>query len=120
MLWRAAARSGARIRGAPQPPSPGPRHRAGRIRGIAGSGCGVTRRARGDGGLRWDETRQRWIAEITIGYDGIDEMRSHPVVGLHVASVDSIALLSAIQRAYERRGPQRSEDTRRLASEVGL
>jgi hypothetical protein len=30
----------------------------------------MTRRPRGDGGLRWDDTRQRWIAEITIGYDG--------------------------------------------------
>src|SRR5215211_5290295 len=28
------------------------------------------RRSRGDGGLYWDESRQRWIAEITIGYDG--------------------------------------------------
>ena len=27
------------------------------------------RRTRGDGGLRWNERRQRWIAEITIGYD---------------------------------------------------
>ncbi|WP_344266249.1 tyrosine-type recombinase/integrase [Actinomadura napierensis] len=26
------------------------------------------RRPRGDGGLRWSEKRQRWIAEITIGY----------------------------------------------------
>jgi integrase len=26
------------------------------------------RRSRGDGGLRWSETRQRWIAEATIGY----------------------------------------------------
>ena len=26
------------------------------------------RRARGDGGLYWDETRQRWIGEVTIGY----------------------------------------------------
>lgn len=26
------------------------------------------RRPRGDGGLRWSETRQRWIAEVTIGY----------------------------------------------------
>jgi hypothetical protein len=30
----------------------------------------VTRRARGDGGLYWDEHRQRWIATTTIGYDG--------------------------------------------------
>lgn len=26
------------------------------------------RRAHGDGGLYWSETRQRWIAEVTIGY----------------------------------------------------
>jgi hypothetical protein len=26
------------------------------------------RRSRGDGGLYWNETRQRWIAEATVGY----------------------------------------------------
>src|SRR5688572_19669085 len=26
------------------------------------------RRSRGDGGLHWDEARQRWIAAVTIGY----------------------------------------------------
>ncbi|MFE9207017.1 tyrosine-type recombinase/integrase [Micromonospora sp. NPDC007230] len=26
------------------------------------------RRARGEGGLHWDESRQRWIATITVGY----------------------------------------------------
>ncbi len=30
----------------------------------------ATRRSRGDGGLYWSESRRRWIAEITIGYDG--------------------------------------------------
>ena len=30
----------------------------------------TTRRARGDGGLHWDDKRQRWIASVTIGYDG--------------------------------------------------
>ena len=30
----------------------------------------TTRRTRGDGGLHWDETRQRWIATTTIGFDG--------------------------------------------------
>jgi integrase len=30
----------------------------------------TTRRSRGDGGLYWSESRQRWIAEVTIGYDG--------------------------------------------------
>ncbi|MET8160309.1 tyrosine-type recombinase/integrase [Sphaerisporangium sp. NPDC005289] len=28
----------------------------------------TTRRSRGDGGLRWDEARQRWIATMTLGY----------------------------------------------------
>ncbi len=28
------------------------------------------RRGRGDGGLYWSEGRQRWIAEVTVGYDG--------------------------------------------------
>ncbi|NUT23806.1 MAG: tyrosine-type recombinase/integrase [Hamadaea sp.] len=28
----------------------------------------TTRRSRGDGGLYWSESRQRWIAEATIGY----------------------------------------------------
>ena len=30
----------------------------------------MTRRARREGGLRWDEDRQRWIATKDIGYDG--------------------------------------------------
>ncbi|GAA4613013.1 tyrosine-type recombinase/integrase [Saccharopolyspora hordei] len=28
------------------------------------------RRSRGDGGLHWDERRQRWIATASLGYDG--------------------------------------------------
>lgn len=28
------------------------------------------RRARGEGGISWDERRQRWIAVKTVGYDG--------------------------------------------------
>ena len=30
----------------------------------------TTRRSRGDGGLYWSESRQRWIAEVTVGYNG--------------------------------------------------
>jgi integrase len=30
----------------------------------------VTRRARGDGGLHWNQKRQRWIATAALGYDG--------------------------------------------------
>ncbi|MFC4529739.1 Arm DNA-binding domain-containing protein [Sphaerisporangium dianthi] len=26
------------------------------------------RRSKGDGGLHWDEARQRWIASVTVGY----------------------------------------------------
>ncbi|MFF9007323.1 tyrosine recombinase XerC [Streptomyces goshikiensis] len=29
----------------------------------------TTRRSRGDGGLHWDEKRQRWIASVSLGYD---------------------------------------------------
>jgi len=29
----------------------------------------TTRRSRGEGGLHWDETRERWIATITTGFD---------------------------------------------------
>ena len=28
------------------------------------------RRSRGEGGLHWDDTRQRWIATATLGFDG--------------------------------------------------
>lgn len=30
----------------------------------------TSRRSRGDGGLSWDPKRQRWIASVTVGYDG--------------------------------------------------
>lgn len=30
----------------------------------------TARRAKGDGGLHWDVKRQRWIATVTVGYDG--------------------------------------------------
>jgi IS1 family transposase len=29
-----------------------------------------SRRSRGDGGLHWDQSRQRWVATATVGYDG--------------------------------------------------
>jgi hypothetical protein len=33
----------------------------------------MTKRAPGEGGLHWDEERQRWIASVTIGYNGRDK-----------------------------------------------
>lgn len=32
-------------------------------------GAMTKRRSRGDGGLHWDEKRQRWIATASLGYD---------------------------------------------------
>ena len=29
----------------------------------------TARRERGEGGLHWDEGRQRWIVTVTVGYD---------------------------------------------------
>src|SRR6476659_4300588 len=52
------------------------RRRAGSGRSVGGV-CRISerhgmteRRARGDGGLHWDEKRQRWIATAAVGYDG--------------------------------------------------
>ena len=36
----------------------------------------TTRRGRGEGSLYWHEGRQRWIAEVTVGYDGRGQRRS--------------------------------------------
>ena len=30
----------------------------------------TARRSRGEGGLHWDESRQRWIVTVTVGFDG--------------------------------------------------
>ena len=34
-----------------------------------------TRRGRGDGSLFWDKARERWVAEVTVGYDGRGKRR---------------------------------------------
>ena len=33
----------------------------------------TARRSRGDGGLSWDEARQRWVAIVTVGYTASDK-----------------------------------------------
>jgi hypothetical protein len=38
-------------------------------------------RAHGDGGLYWSESRQRWIAEITIGYTPADRRITRKAAG---------------------------------------
>jgi len=39
----------------------------------------VGRRNRGDGGLYWDEAKQRWIGVVTVGYDGRGKPRRRKV-----------------------------------------
>ncbi|WP_217702633.1 site-specific integrase [Nocardioides guangzhouensis] len=39
----------------------------------------MARRNRGDGGLYWDETKQRWIGVATVGYDGRGKPRRRKV-----------------------------------------
>lgn len=41
----------------------------------------MTRRPRGDGGLHWNEQRQRWIATAALGYDGRGKRISKKAAG---------------------------------------
>ena len=41
----------------------------------------MIRRARGDGGLHWNEKRQRWIATAALGYDGRGKRISKKAAG---------------------------------------
>jgi integrase len=36
----------------------------------------TARRNRGDGGIHWDEARQRWIGTVTLGYDALGKRRT--------------------------------------------
>jgi hypothetical protein len=60
---------------------------------------GRSRRARGEGGVHWDERRQRWIAEKTVGYDG----RGKRIVRKAAGTSQSAALRELAKRvkAYE-------------------
>jgi integrase len=57
------------------------------------------RRARGEGGLHWDESRKRWIASVTIGYDG----RGKRIVrrGSGRTKTEAKQRLREVLRAYE-------------------
>ena len=39
----------------------------------------AARRHRGDGGVHWDESRQRWIGTVTVGYDTRGKRRTRRV-----------------------------------------
>ena len=57
------------------------------------------RRSRGDGGLHWDEQRQRWIATITVGYDGRGKRITRKASGK--TKTEAKDKLKEIQRAYD-------------------
>jgi integrase len=57
------------------------------------------RRSRGDGGLHWDEKRQRWIATITVGYDGSGKRITRKASGK--TKTDAKEKLKEIQRNYD-------------------
>jgi hypothetical protein len=40
------------------------------------------RRSRGEGGLHWDENRQRWIATVTLGFDARGKRITRKASGL--------------------------------------
>ena len=61
------------------------------------------RRARGEGGVSWDEKRQRWIAEKTVGYDG----RGKKIVRKASGTSQSAALRELAKRVKAYR-PRRS------------
>ena len=55
------------------------------------------RRARGEGGVRWSESRQRWIAEKTVGYDG----RGKRIVKTGSGRTESAALRALRERVRQ-------------------
>jgi integrase len=57
------------------------------------------RRSRGDGGLYWSEERQRWIAEVTVGYDGRGKRITRKASGR--TKTEAKDKLKEIQRDYD-------------------
>jgi integrase len=72
---------------------------SGRANGTAAVAGGGGRRSRGDGGLYWSESRQRWIAEITIGYDGRGRRKTRTASGK--TKTEAKSKLKEIQRDYD-------------------
>ena len=59
----------------------------------------TTRRSRGEGGLHWDETRQRWIATATLGFDGRGKRITRKASGK--TNTEAKARLREILREHE-------------------
>lgn len=59
----------------------------------------TARRSRGDGGLSWDEGRQRWIASLTVGYTPVGKRIVRRASGR--TKTEAKARLKAIVRDHE-------------------
>lgn len=59
----------------------------------------TARRSRGDGGLHWDEQRQRWIASVTVGYSPAGKRIVRKASGK--TKTEAKAKLKEILRDYE-------------------
>jgi integrase len=59
----------------------------------------VGRRNRGDGGLYWDDSRQRWIGVITVGFDTRGKPKRRKVSG--VTKTEAQEKLRGLQREAE-------------------
>jgi hypothetical protein len=58
-----------------------------------------TRRDRGDGSLFWDKARERWVAEVTVGYDGRGKRRIKKGTGR--TKTEAKRRLREVMRDYE-------------------
>lgn len=59
----------------------------------------TARRSKGDGGLYWDETRQRWIASVTVGYTPAGKRITRKASGK--TKTEAKAKLKELIRDYE-------------------
>jgi integrase len=59
----------------------------------------TARRSRGEGSLYWHKSRQRWIAEVTIGYDGRGKRQYKKASGR--TKTEAKARLRQVLRDYE-------------------
>jgi integrase len=59
----------------------------------------MEKRSKGDGGLHWDERRQRWIATVTIGYNALGKRVTRKASAK--TKTESKAKLKELLRDYE-------------------
>lgn len=73
-----------------------------------------SRRARGEGGIRWSERRQRWIAEQTVGYDS----RGKRIIRTGSGRTEAAALRGLRQRVRDYEAGMAPDASRVTVAEV--